>query len=66
MNYQDINSKVIDQWCGDGWQWGQPLIHESYLKAANSEWDVFLTLTKAVLHHWFGDLNLSEEKLRFY
>lgn len=56
MNYQDINSKVIDQWCGDGWQWGQPITHEAYLKAANGEWDVLLTPTKAVPHHWFGDL----------
>ncbi len=56
MNYQDINSKSIDRWCAEGWQWGQPISHETYLKALAGEWDVFLTPTKAVPHRWFGDL----------
>ena len=56
MNYQDINSKTIDSWCQNGWQWGKAISHEEYQKAINGEWDVFLTPTKAVPHNWFGNL----------
>lgn len=56
MNYQDINAKVIDSWCENGWQWGKAISHEEYQKALNGEWDVFLTPTKAVPHDWFGNL----------
>lgn len=44
MNYQDINSKTIDLWCANGWQWGKAISHEEYQKALNGEWDVLLTL----------------------
>ncbi len=30
MEYQKINASVIDAWCQDGWQWGQPISHEMY------------------------------------
>jgi len=33
MNYTDINSKTIDQWVEDGWEWGKPIDHETYEKA---------------------------------
>lgn len=56
MNYQDINSKVIDQWCKDGWQWGKAITHEEYQRAKEGAWDVFLTPTKVVPHEWLGDL----------
>lgn len=55
MNYQKINSEVIDQWCQDGWQWGQPISHETYQNALQGQWDVYLTPTKPVPHHWFSD-----------
>ena len=32
MNYQDVNAKVIDSWCEDGWEWGRPITHEEYIK----------------------------------
>lgn len=57
MNYQDINSKVIDSWCVSGWEWGKPISHEEYVKAQNGEWGVFLTPTKIVPKEWFGDLD---------
>lgn len=60
MNYQDINSKIIDEWCKDGWEWGQAISHEIYTKAVNGEWDVFLTPTKPVPHNWFCDLRGSK------
>ena len=55
-NYREINSEVIDSWCEEGWIWGQPISHETYEKALNGEWDVYLTPTKPVPHEWFGDL----------
>ncbi len=56
MNYQDINSKTIDGWCKEGWQWGQPVDHETYARALRGDWDVYLTPTKIVPHEWFGEL----------
>lgn len=56
MSYQDINSKIIDSWCEDGWTWGLPITHEEYEKALAEEWGVLLTPTKMVPKEWFGDL----------
>ena len=56
MTYQDINAQTIDRWIREGWEWGRPISHEAYEKAAAGEWDVFLTPTKPVPHDWFGDL----------
>ena len=61
MNYQDINAKTIDRWIDDGWQWGKPISHETYLKALAGEWDVLLTPTKPVPHDWLG--NLHDKKI---
>ena len=54
--YQEINSKVIDSWCRDGWEWGTPIDHETFLRAKEGDWNVLLTTTKPVPHSWFGDL----------
>ena len=56
MEYQDIVAAVIDRWIEEGWEWGQPIGHEEYLEALQGRWDVVLTPTKKVPHHWFGDL----------
>ena len=48
MNYQDINSQTIDRWIDEGWEWGQPIDHETYLRAKNGDWQVLLTPTKPV------------------
>lgn len=56
MDYQTINSKTVDQWCKEGWIWGQPISHEVYEKALRGEWGVCLTPTKVVPHEWFGSL----------
>ncbi len=56
MSYTNINAQVIDKWCREGWTWGVPIDHETYVKAQNGVWDVFLTPTKPVPHHWFGTL----------
>lgn len=57
MNYQNINAETINNWCLDGWVWGQPISHEIYQKAQHGEWDVLLTPTKSVPHEWFGNLH---------
>ena len=56
MNYQDINAATVDRWVENGWQWGQPVSHKTYLDAVNGNWDVVLTPTKPVPRDWFGDL----------
>ena len=56
MNYQDINAQTIDRWIEEGWEWGIPIDHETYLRAKNGMWDVLLTPTKFVPHAWFGEL----------
>lgn len=55
-NYQDINSKTIDRWIEEGWEWGIPITHEQFLNAKSGDWDVLLTPTKPVPHEWFGSL----------
>ena len=61
MNYKDFNAKVIDSWCERGWEWGVSIDHETYIKAQNGDWNVYLTPTKYVPHSWFG--NLKSQKL---
>ena len=56
MNYQDINASTIDRWVEEGWEWGKPISHETYLAAVQGHWDVLLTPTKPVPHAWFGEL----------
>ena len=56
MDYQEINALTIDRWVEEGWEWGRPISHETYLAALRGQWDVLLTPTKPVPHAWFGDL----------
>lgn len=56
MTYQDVNAAAIDRWVEEGWEWGQPISHETYENALSGQWDVLLTPTKPVPHRWFGPL----------
>ncbi len=56
MRYQDENAETIDRWAANGWEWGQPISHETFEAAKNGVWDVHLTPTKPVPHRWLGDL----------
>lgn len=56
MNYQDINASTIDRWIEEGWEWGKPITHETYVQAKEGNWNVVLTPTKDVPKNWFGDL----------
>ena len=56
MNYQDINAATIDRWVEEGWEWGIPIDHDTFIQAKHGKWDVLLTPTKFVPHSWFGEL----------
>ncbi|MBQ2061311.1 MAG: class I SAM-dependent methyltransferase [Oscillospiraceae bacterium] len=56
MDYQSINAQTIDRWVREGWEWGRPISHEQFEQAKDGQWDVLLTPTKPVPHHWFGNL----------
>ena len=56
MDYQSVNSETIDRWVDEGWEWGVPISHETYMNAVNGKWDILLTPTKPVPHEWFGDI----------
>ena len=56
MDYQDINAATIDRWIDEGWEWGRPIDHDTYVRATQGDWAVKLTPTKAVPRAWFGDL----------
>ncbi|MFC6315525.1 class I SAM-dependent methyltransferase [Lapidilactobacillus achengensis] len=53
MKYQDINARTIDHWVHEGWQWGIPIDHATYLAAQQGQWSMVLTPTKAVPRDWF-------------
>ncbi|MHB0809062.1 MAG: hypothetical protein ACYCDV_06760 [Facklamia hominis] len=57
MTYTNINAETIDRWVKEGWQWGQAISHETYIKAKQGDWQVYLTPTKPVPKRWFGDLS---------
>ena len=56
MDYTEINSKTIDRWVDERWEWGIPISHETNLDALNGKWDMLLTPNIPVPHEWFGDL----------
>ena len=55
-SYTEINAETIDRWIDEGWEWGVPIDHETFLRAKSGDWDVVLTPTKPVPHEWFGEL----------
>ena len=55
-NYQDVNAETIDRWIEEGWEWGKPIDHETYVNTKKGVWDVLLTPTKPVPHEWFGGI----------
>ncbi|CAM5205652.1 Methyltransferase family protein OS=Ureibacillus acetophenoni OX=614649 GN=SAMN05877842_11136 PE=3 SV=1 [Ureibacillus acetophenoni] len=54
--YTEINSKAIDKWIEEGWEWGQPINHETFERAKSGEWSVVLTPTKPVPKEWFCEM----------
>ena len=56
MKYTLINSRTIDQWVENGWEWGRPISHETFEQARAGRWQMLLTPTKPVPREWFGVL----------
>ena len=54
--YTKFNSEIIDRWVENGWEWGQPISHEVYLRAKQGDWQVLLSPTKYVPKEWFPPL----------
>lgn len=54
--YQQINARVISSWVDDGWEWGRPIDHETYLRARAGEWQILLTPTVPVPRAWLPEL----------
>lgn len=55
-SYQDINARVISSWVDEGWQWGMPVDHDTYVCATKGDWNIVLTPTKAIPRSWFPPL----------
>lgn len=53
-DYTDINAETISRWAEKGWEWGVPIDHETYVRAADGDWDVLLTPGRAVPKGWFA------------
>jgi SAM-dependent methyltransferase len=58
--YQDLNEKAITGWIKEGWEWGQPIDHATFLRAKAGDFQMLLTPTKAVPKDWFGPLQGKE------
>lgn len=56
MDYTEINSKAVDRWIEDGWEWGVPISHEQFEDALNGKWSMVLTPNKPVPKEWYPDL----------
>ena len=55
-SYQIINSKTIDSWVDEGWEWGKPISHEDFINAKNGKYKLLLTPTKPVPTEWIGSV----------
>lgn len=55
-SYTDLNSSIIDKWVNNNWEWGIPISHDEFLKAAKGDWKMFLTPVKPVPKDWFCKL----------
>ena len=56
MDYTEFNSKTIDGWIENGWEWGVPISREDFLRAKNGDWSVVLTPLRPVPKEWFPEL----------
>jgi SAM-dependent methyltransferase len=56
QRYQDVNAATIDRWVAEGWEWGRPVDHQTYRRAAEGNWSLLLTPTKPVPRSWYPPL----------
>lgn len=55
--YQNVNARTVDRWVLEGWQWGRPIDHKTFLRARDGAWAIRLTPTKDVPRSWLGELD---------
>ena len=63
-SYTRINAETIDKWVEDGWEWGKPISHETYVAALEGRWEMYLTPTKPVPKKWYPPLRNCRVLLR--
>ena len=52
-SYTGINSRTIDSWVKDGWEWGIPVSAGTFQRAKEGDWEIFLSPAKPVPRDWF-------------
>lgn len=52
-DYTKYNSKIIDQWVNEGWEWGRPIGHEEYVAAQKGDFKMVLTPNRAIPDEWY-------------
>ncbi len=55
-DYVKKNAITIDRWVEEGWAWGRPISHETFLNAKKGQWEVLLTPTRYVPKSWFPEM----------
>ena len=56
MGYTEANIETIERWIEEGWRWGIPIDHETFLKAKQGDYEILLTPTRPIPHAWIGDI----------
>jgi SAM-dependent methyltransferase len=54
INYTEMNSKAIDNWVDNGWEWGVPITPEAFAEAKNGRLGVVLSPQKKVPVEWLS------------
>ena len=52
MDYTKKNIEVIEGWIDEGWEWSVPISKEKFEAAKKGEWDILLTPSRPIPHHW--------------
>ena len=58
--YTDINARVISSWVDEGWEWGTPIDHDTFVRASQGDWQIVLTPTVPVPRAWWPRLEGAE------
>jgi len=53
-DYTEVNSKAINKWVEDGWEWSIPISHDDFMAAKSGQWGVVLTPLITVPAEWFA------------
>lgn len=52
-DYTKYNSKIIDGWVDDGWEWGKPISHAEFVNAKRGDFKMVLTPKRDIPKEWF-------------